>query len=474
MKKFKIFILTMLLIPVFLFSGCSFGKPYIIDIQKTQSFGKTDTYTLTYSDGTNDTITVENGKDGENVDIEELFASLVSRGFYENTNAGFQQFVKDYFSVDVEYDNIQASVNKALQSAVVIYAAYPVNYLRTSFSISCGAGVIYKTDGDTSYIVTNYHVVYAKNSTTANKISNDIVLYQYGVTETISTSNSDDNGHFGSYDFGKGSVSCQYIGGSLNYDIAVLKVSTSDLVENNATYAPVTVADSYSVADTAIAIGNPEGEGTSVTKGIISVESEYLAMKGADDYTDCVFRVMRIDTPINGGNSGGGLFNNKGELIGIVNAKGLTSSSGHVLDNYCYALPIDNVTKVADNIISNYSGTAVKPVRLSFGIVFTAQNGKAVYDQTYGTTTITDELVVTEVKNNTLAKTYGIEEDDVITSIKINDNDAYTLRRAFEFKDLMLTVKPGDNLLINIKKPDNSTKTITIYNLSSAYFEEIA
>ena len=255
----------------------------------------------------------------------------------------------------------------------------------------------------------------------------------------------------------------------MNYDIAVLRVSTQDLLANNADARAVDIADGYSVADTAIAIGNPEGEGFSVTKGIVSVESEDLTMQGADEESIITFRVMRIDAAVNGGNSGGGLFNSNGELIGIVNAKGVYSSDNTPLDNYAYALPVDNVTKVADNIISNYinnNNTATGVVKLDLGLTITSQNSKATY--TSGKLVITDDAVITEVS---ASYTSDFQVGDIIKSIQINDT-TYEITRYFQFDDLLLTVREGDNVIIKLNR-DGAEIEIDLSTVDSNYFVHV-
>ena len=63
------------------------------------------------------------------------------------------------------------------------------------------------------------------------------------------------------------------------------------------------------------------GYGISVSSGIVCVDSEYITMTAADGKTSVSFRVIRVDSAVNSGNSGGGLFDKDGNLIGIVNAK---------------------------------------------------------------------------------------------------------------------------------------------------------
>ena len=457
-KNFKYFLLMLIILPCcLLFAGCSLmsSSVYVTDIIKTDHNG---TYTIYYSNGTTSSITIKDGKDGENstLDINELFASCVEKGLYEDTNDGYRNFIEDYFSPEDNETSTSLAVNKGLQSAVSVYAAYPSTktfLYEPTYSISAGAGVIYSlnTETDVSYIITNYHVVYASDSTTSDKIANDIYVYQYGIIEDILVEETNYPGYYTYYEFGTGAVKCEYIGGAMNYDIAVLKAKTSDLLANNPTARAADIADSYSVGNTAIAIGNPEAEGISATKGIVSVDSEYLQMTGADNTSTVKFRVMRIDTSVNGGNSGGGLFNINGELIGIVNAKALTSG-GTNLENMAYALPIDNVKRVADNVIYYHTTTngVASVKKLLLGITVTNQNGKATYNETTGKIVVTDELLVADVTDNSIANNMKIVAGDVITAITINGNKI-PISRHFELGDILLTIRANDTVSITIK-----------------------
>ncbi len=135
------------------------------------------------------------------------------------------------------------------------------------------------------------------------------------------------------------------MGGTITCDLAVIRAKTQDVFNINPNVTEITFADSYTVGETAIAIGNSENEGISVTKGIVSVDNEYINY--AIDNNIRSYRSMRIDTAIYGGNSGGGLFNKKGELIGITNAGDGTDQ------NINYAIPLNIVRPVIENIMFN-------------------------------------------------------------------------------------------------------------------------
>ena len=104
-------------------------------------------------------------------------------------------------------------------------------------------------------------------------------------------------------------------------------------------------------------------------------------MNMADGTATVSRRVIRIDTAVNHGNSGGPLFNDNGKLIGIVSAKLETSS----VDNIGYAIPSNVACAVADNIIDNCANTTSKTVQLAtLGVTVTPKNSEARLDTATG------------------------------------------------------------------------------------------
>lgn len=166
-----------------------------------------------------------------------------------------------------------------------------------------GSGVIYSEDG---FILTNNHVI---DDATSVKIT----LH---------------NG-----DTHKASV----IAADAQTDIAVLKIKADNL-------DPVELgsSESLSVGDLAVAIGNPLGTlaGTA-TDGIISGLEREITISGKS------MTLLQISASVNPGNSGGGVFNAHGDLIGLVVAK----SSGSDVEGLGFAIPVDTVKKVADSLI---------------------------------------------------------------------------------------------------------------------------
>ena len=128
------------------------------------------------------------------------------------------------------------------------------------------------------------------------------------------------------------------IGADPYMDIAVLKIETKDQ------FKPVNFGDSDKarVGDWAVAIGNPFGLGGTVTAGIISARNRDINLTRYDDF-------IQTDASINQGNSGGPLFNLKGEVIGINTAIIAPGQSGSI--GIGFAIPANAASNVIDQLI---------------------------------------------------------------------------------------------------------------------------
>ena len=133
------------------------------------------------------------------------------------------------------------------------------------------------------------------------------------------------------------------IGADPYMDIAVLKMQTNDK------FSPVKFGDSDKarVGDWVVAIGNPFGLGGTVTSGIVSARNRDIGMTRYDDF-------IQTDASINQGNSGGPLFNLKGEVVGINTAIIAPGQSGSI--GIGFAIPANAASKVIDQLV-NYGET---------------------------------------------------------------------------------------------------------------------
>ena len=337
--------------------------------------------------------------------------------------------------------SIPAASAKGLRSAVSIVCNFEVTVTQggwrpgsgsttTKNSSSAGSGLIYSLDrssGD-AFIVTNYHVVYDASSNTENGISNDISVYLYG-SEIESKA-----------------MRAEYVGGSLYYDLALLRIEDSEVLRtSDACSVDIADSDSITVGDSAIAIGNAQGLGISSTSGIVSVDSEHITMLASDGKTAVSFRVMRVDTAINSGNSGGGLYNDEGNLIGIVNAKFVYDG----VENIGYAIPSNIVDSVARNIIDYcYGNESERVQKAMLGITVSASDSNAIYDPETGLISVEETVILYEVASGSLADGL-LMANDVIESVSVNGVKK-EITRQYQLIDLTLDVRPGDVLTVEL------------------------
>ena len=393
----------------------------IVSINKTGTQGLIDTYTITFSNNSTTTFTItngadgaagadgEDGTDGQDLTVESIYATAVDNGF-EGT---LLEFIEQYLSSNT--NNLSQSINKALMSAVCIFS-----------DANAGSGVIYQLDKTTgnALIITNYHVAYNTNT---NNPHTGIRFYIYG----------EDPFDQGDY------ISATVLGGSRTYDIAVLKVTNSSILRNSDAMAiEIANSDEIIIGEAALAIGNSEGCGMSATCGIVSVDSEYIEIDEMGEY-----RVMRMDAAVNSGNSGGGLFNNAGKLIGIVNAK--VKEEG--VEGMCFAIPSNNAISVVENIIENCNGTPpnTKIKVFGLGVSIDGKNTRAVYDSENMVARIYEDVVVDTV---TSSSKFSLQVGDIIKSIQINSGEIITLNRDFTLLDAILKVRVNDTVKLTIER----------------------
>ena len=395
-----------------------------------------------------------NGADGKDgVDAVDYISAWYEQAKTDGYTGSFTDFLETYNAAAsaVGADTSAYAVSKAMLSSVTIYTRVKTRYyspfggsqIKTSYS--AGAGVVFRAEKEngTAYIITNYHVVYDSSSVSADGIADYIGVCLYGMSASLSS--TDETAIENS------TIKAEFVGGSMDNDIAVIKISASDTYRDSA-YVPVSTVNSDEVVlgQTAIAIGNPEGLGFSATTGTVSVDSEYITMEGLDGGTMTV-RVMRVDTGINGGNSGGGLYNGSGELIGIVNAK--TSSSD--IENISYAIPVNVALGVAENVLRN-NGEFIKP---TLGIKCTAGESSAVYDVGKNAVRIVQTLTVTEVDKSGAA--YGkLEVGDKIVSIAVKGKTT-SVTRSFQLSDALLYADTGNPVTLTVVR-GGETLAVTI------------
>ena len=225
-----------------------------------------------------------------------------------------------------------------------------------------GSGVILTTDG---YIVTNYHVVEGAQQ----------------ITVTL----HDDS-----------TYTATVVGSDQQSDIALLKIDATGL-----TPAVLGDSDSVQVGAVVIAVGNPMGTlGGTVTDGIVSALHRDISVEGNE------MTLMQTSAAISPGNSGGGLFNTNGELIGIVNAK----YSDEDAEGLGFAIPVNTMKTVVQDLLENGYVTgrpALGITVITVGDVQTAMQ--------YGVSSL--GVYVNSVDEGSGAEAAGMKAGDRIVSI---------------------------------------------------------
>ena len=374
-----------------------------------------------------------NGKDGEDLTAEDLYLTYKEQTGSEIT---YEEFLSLYLTVGTD----ERAINHCLLSSVKFYCEFTEEDTAAPDGVNplcyTGGGVIYEIGEEYTYLLTNYHVVYDTDAVTESKLPQKIHCYLYGSEWTPEKSTENGKTTY-SYDDGY-AIECEYVGGAASCDVAVVKAKTADVKAINPDVRAVTIADGYYVGETAYAIGNPQGEGISVTKGIVSVESEYINLDV--DGTVRSYRSIRMDTPLYKGNSGGGMFNGKGELIGLANAGDLEAQ------NINYGVPCSIVKGVADNVIfyaNDGNDQTNGAYKIKLGVTVTAENQKFVYDPEKGYGNIQEEITVSELTLLGLAQQMGLKTGAILKAIVI-EGEKYELDRIFDIGDLLFNVTAGE------------------------------
>jgi serine protease Do len=200
-------------------------------------------------------------------------------------------------------------------------------------------------------------------------------------------------------------VDATIVGTDSSTDLAVVKVN-----EGAEMLAPVSIGatENLKVGSTVIAIGNPGGEvlANTVTQGIVSA-LERTSVNASN--TSRRISYIQHDASINSGNSGGGLFNYKGELIGINTLKyGGSAYSGVSTEGLGFAIPIDTAYPIALQLIEK--GEVIRP---QMGITVSDMEGPKEPMSNYPPASV----CIRTVEEGSPAEKAGLKQYDFIYAI---------------------------------------------------------
>lgn len=260
---------------------------------------------------------------------------------------------------------IEKAYNTVVEIKCTIETQYSSGYFffgsGTQTSEASGSGVIISENG---YIVTNNHVV--KDVTSEDAIQ--VKLYNNEI------------------------YTAKIIGCDARTDLAVLKIDADNLP-----FSTFVDSSELIMGEDVIAIGNPLGLGISCSNGIISALEKEI-------YIDDVYlTVIQTNAAVNAGNSGGGLFDLNGNIVGIVNAKKSAALSETSIEGMGYAIPANTAKRIVTDLVENgyVKDRAALGIRVYTGASYYSTNG----------------VLITEVIEGGSAQQAGLQANDIITSI---------------------------------------------------------
>ena len=307
----------------------------------------------------------------------------LASGEYLTPGEGYEQNVNAVVAITVEVEDVD-------------------DYGRTVSGLSSGTGFFISSDG---YVITNHHVI------------------EGGTKVTVTTHNDEE-------------YPAEIVGFEANNDLAVLKVEGENL-------PCVTIGSSSDlmVGDQVVAIGNVLSTFTSsLTVGYVSGVDRVVDTQGV------AMNMIQTDVAINSGNSGGPLFNMKGEVVGITTAKfSGQSTSGVSIEGIGFAIPIDDVTGMVEDL-------------KNFGYVTGAYMGVMVMDvdasaQYYG---VPAGAYVESVTPGGAADKGGIQSRDIITEV-----GGYTVTSVSDLTRVLRKFAAGETVSVEIYR-SGQTKTLSV------------
>ena len=303
-----------------------------------------------------------------------------------------------------------AQVSEMVSPSVVVITTEQVVYSQWSWygqsqvESGAGSGVIISSDG---YILTCAHVVSGASNITVSIGDKD-----YPAT---------------------------LVGEDTTSDIAVVKVDATGLT-------PATVGDSdgLKVGESVMAVGNPLGElGGTVTSGIVSALNRSVTIQGTSSTN--TMSLIQMDASVSPGNSGGGLFNMNGELIGLVNAKSSSSDA----EGLGFAIPINDAIKVAQDLLENGYVSGRPYMGITYLAVTDAQTAAQLNVNAYG-------VYVVDVVQGGPADKAGLKTGDRIVSI-----DGTEIAQKDDLGTLIQQHAAGDTLSITVAR-EGQMQTVSL------------
>lgn len=403
--------LTAIVLAVIMASGCSFIST---STKKNYSTSQGDSVTAAQTVNFNTTEKTRN--------IEDAFIEAVSK---------------------VERSAVQVSTDGGAGSGVIV----DISFKDTDTEHPAA----WKKDDNIIYIVTCHHMI-SKSGTFGRESIGNIEIRIPDENYSYNNTNYIFSGYIGNLTNKTAQETSQeyavtLVGGDFESDIALLKLDLNIAAKSGNKLSAdkivkAQIPDSTYITrlgETVFSIGNPTGTlPGSVARGIVS----YLARPAAvDDIGEMT--LMQIDVSTNPGNSGGGLYNLYGELIGITNA----GNTNYTNINFAIPCHLENGNGFVD-IVGQLGGTATnanygyvsgRKVKFGFSVTEVNENGEQY-------------LKVSSVTSGSIAKNTGLKEGDVIETVKVNGGAAQKVTTIDKFGEIMSGLTAGDIITFEVPR----------------------
>lgn len=296
-----------------------------------------------------------------------IFINYAFSGQTANVNAenGYKNMVKDIFSSTVSI--------KALKTEFTIQDLNDKKsylYKENNYSFSTGSGFFINENGT---IVTNYHVI--ENS-----------------DKVVITTNDNEE------------LNCDVIGYDKISDIALIKVKTK--TKKKFKYVKLKKDVQYNIGDKVFVVGNPYNIGMSMSTGIISGVNRTLQNGSNVFYTN----LIQTDATINKGNSGGAIFKENGEFLGMVSV--IFSPNG-VNIGIGFAIPANDIIDIIEKL-NDFGYVQRGWIGIEFGENVSESELKLL------NLIKTSGVIITKINEKSPAELSGLRISDIVVSF--NDN----------------------------------------------------
>ena len=326
-----------------------------------------------------------------------------------------------------------------------------------------GAGVIIDvdvedvTDDNIIYIVTCHHVISGKG---------DIAVYIPDAENPDNYTNPDYifTGTIGGLISENQDKAVTLVGSDFKSDIGVIKINLSKPAKSGKVLPvskivkAVIPASEYKVTqgETVFAIGNPTGGLPGwLCSGIVASLENSIPVSDIGN-----MKLMGISAPTNPGNSGGGLFNMYGELIGITNA------GNTAYDAINFAIPLytsdaEIAVEIDNGVVNMVTQLVGSATATNYGYV---KGRKTMLGITVAKGSTNDGKEVTyiyDVVDGGIASVAGIKKNDIIVGVKVNNVSKVDVDTYEEINQTLSALKIGDKLTLKVQRTGALNQTTT-------------